>query len=180
MLPANYLWSQRSVLIVKFSVLTFLMTCFDEHWVKNVQRENNSIPIYIEYVLIRGLWSIFLCILSDLDIRLEQSKNENHQTIPDNLFKFAGYDKSYTNFCARLINPYGLVVKASCSVSGDISSNLQGAETLCCPIAIFRGAEPVCGLTYARFYIDALSVILSFSISSADRALSLNMNIQLP
>ena len=71
---------------------------------------------------------------------------------PDNLFKFAGYDKSYTNFCARLINPYGLVVKASCSVSGDISSKLQGAETLCCPIALLY----CCTLCYS-FFLDFVS-----------------------
>ena len=64
----------------------------------------------------------FWCILSDFDIRLEQSENKI-QLIAKNQFDFATVDHSNTSFFSRLILISWFELKANWSVLVDIGLN---------------------------------------------------------
>ena len=109
--------------------------------------------------LIKGLLSVFGHLLSDLDILLEQSENENPaDSSTQKICLLAGL-LDMTDLC--------LVFKASSILSGNVGLN-QGAEPLCSPTAILRSTEPVSGLTRSFSYC-ALNLffpqILSVAIS---------------
>ena len=65
----------------------------------------------------------------------------------------AKYDESYIVFFVNLTRTNGLVVEVSCSDSATWVQFLMSAETLCQPMAILHGTEPVSALTRKLFIL---------------------------
>ena len=95
-----------------------------------------------------------LCILSNLKMLIEQSKNENpaHQ-------KWVQVCETCQFICLffRIINrTCFLVVRSKWNAADDICSNSMGPETLCILLTILHGTKPVSGLIPALLYCSAL------------------------
>ena len=150
----------------------------DKHWAKDVRREHISTPIYVQHdkmyqLKVRSEAWEHLCILSDLDILLEQSENANparKKSVQG--IKVARYDESYTIYFGRLIRCCGLVVSLIKARAASWVAWVRwalGNASFCHPSAILRGTEltvhwHVC-IYIATFPLICLSQISLVAIS---------------
>ena len=125
--------SRRSVVNIKFSVLSFLrsMGCSMsiEQNCANRKSFNSNLcqcnNMYESTVCCQELWHT----LSGLDIQVEQFENDNpgHDKMFRDCEKPRKWRFIYRNF-NKSIQTYGFVVKVGCSASGDIGSIHAGSR----------------------------------------------------